>query len=875
MSSSSWKQLHEKYVTMSDLPRIRSVLKPDGKTSVLKNASQTSNKTAVPGKRFTCRVCGLSFESSKEQRAHFKSDAHVQCLRDRKHGIATPPVVPTREKGDATVSSSSLIVSPDSVSIKGTLERLGDGDVIGVSVRHCRRVPKIVFRLRIKERTATDLPGNKVEDVYDVRLTMWRALVTDTKRSSTSLIPQMILPVLQSKDAAWCVLLLRSGDFAGAIFDNKSQRPICHKTIHRYTTRRKQGGSQSKRDNSGGAKPRSAGAKLRRYNEVEFAREVRALLCEDPAWVSALDRCNLVFVSRPRELGAILFDNAGSAKAAPFARGDPRLRRVPIMVQRPTFKEVTRVYTTLLMSKVSICRPDDDDEEVGGKGGSEDGEQGQDDDVGKSRMSKVKDGTIVVTEATGISTTTNTVDASSSSSKERDVDGVVLSTSSDSVDAFESNFCTVCLEMLGSDDDGVVSTESVAKCCGDARSKEDDSSGKFAPKKRDNAKSPTVDRSQQKRKGEVPNVYQLPCRHRFHTRCIVPWLLEYASCPICRTDALAIDVGVPDTDLYQACEAGDLDAAKSALDSYAEDLPVSVDTFMSLRCGTRGLTSLHAASMNGHQPVVDWLLESGASPCVRDFRNRAPYYLAKNKAMRNAFRRYRGRCPEKWDYGEASIPDALTEEMEQQRRKRGQRKREKRRRARKKKGEKAKTCDDNLAISSSSTASHANASSSSDESKTAVSNDGTWSFLRDDHFEAAARAQRWRKLARSLGIRDEDALMLAALKGGGDSHTVLQSAEFALEAGIPVEDVLASLQLNDDDDDDDDCGGGDTERRQEETSSSKTLRSETCVACSKAISRDDALRKNGFVYCDQPCIRRHRRDLAASAAESRQRARGA
>ena len=61
----------------------------------------------------------------------------------------------------------------------------------------------------------------------------------------------------------WTVLMLRSGHFAGAVFDKDNA--IVHKTFHRYTTRRKQGGAQSACDGSGNA-PKSAGASLRRYN---------------------------------------------------------------------------------------------------------------------------------------------------------------------------------------------------------------------------------------------------------------------------------------------------------------------------------------------------------------------------------------------------------------------------------------------------------------------------------------------------------------------------------------------------------------------------------------------------------------------------------
>lgn len=60
-----------------------------------------------------------------------------------------------------------------------------------------------------------------------------------------------------------------------------SQKPqpemqiIAHKTFHRYTTRRKQGGSQSVNDNAKGF-AKSAGAQLRRYGE-QALREVSSV----------------------------------------------------------------------------------------------------------------------------------------------------------------------------------------------------------------------------------------------------------------------------------------------------------------------------------------------------------------------------------------------------------------------------------------------------------------------------------------------------------------------------------------------------------------------------------------------------------------------
>lgn len=51
-----------------------------------------------------------------------------------------------------------------------------------------------------------------------------------------------------------------------------------HKTFRTYTTRQKQGGSQSSRDNQSGSNIRSAGASLRRRNEASL-QMVRKMTC--------------------------------------------------------------------------------------------------------------------------------------------------------------------------------------------------------------------------------------------------------------------------------------------------------------------------------------------------------------------------------------------------------------------------------------------------------------------------------------------------------------------------------------------------------------------------------------------------------------------
>ena len=112
--------------------------------------------------------------------------------------------------------------------------------------------------------------------------------------------PYISLDKICASKFRWAVFLLRSGRFAGAVFEK--DKALCHKTFQRYTTRRKQGGAQSASDASGKAK--SAGATLRRYNEVALKQDVAALLVE---WKDVLKDAELIFLSSGKTERATFF----------------------------------------------------------------------------------------------------------------------------------------------------------------------------------------------------------------------------------------------------------------------------------------------------------------------------------------------------------------------------------------------------------------------------------------------------------------------------------------------------------------------------------------------------------------------------------------
>ncbi|KAG0087911.1 hypothetical protein BGZ93_009512 [Podila epicladia] len=150
----------------------------------------------------------------------------------------------------------------------------------------------------------------------------------------------------------WTMLLLGGGHFAGMVIDLTGQvkrysrvremKIEAHKTFHRYTVRRKNGGAQS----SFGA-ANSAGAMVRMYNETALKLEVRGLL---EKWSEWIQKSEMVFIHAPgNNRRTVIYD--GSIIAA--AEKEGRLRSIPFVTRRPTLTELKRCYSELTVVKVS------------------------------------------------------------------------------------------------------------------------------------------------------------------------------------------------------------------------------------------------------------------------------------------------------------------------------------------------------------------------------------------------------------------------------------------------------------------------------------------------------------------------------------------
>ena len=126
--------------------------------------------------------------------------------------------------------------------------------------------------------------------------------------------------------------------------------------LFRYTTRRKQGGSQAKHDGAKGH-ARSAGANLRRQQAEELRREVTSLVTE---WSEALSTCRFIFLSVTRENRSLFFQSSQKNKGSDAKRkqrlldkSDRRILNVPFQTHRPSLKEIKRMYQNLLSFEVT------------------------------------------------------------------------------------------------------------------------------------------------------------------------------------------------------------------------------------------------------------------------------------------------------------------------------------------------------------------------------------------------------------------------------------------------------------------------------------------------------------------------------------------
>jgi len=286
---------------------------------------------------FLCSSCRVSFDDAADLRAHCKSQWHIHNVKVQSSSnsssgdSANEPVSETEfeemqqaaaaaAEADQSDSASSGSEWSDSEKDESVAERKVQQDV---DVNHGSN--------RIQFYTPTH------------KLSVWKAMLLQSPSTPPSHLPLHLkcLDYMHSfrslpSVANIAVIMLSGGRFTAAIWNGDTC--ISHKSFQRYTTRRKQGGTQAAHDNAKGA-AKSIGSTIRRKEAVRFAEETRAILT---AWSAFIAQCHRIFIFAPSANQQLLF---GSNPTPLFDKNDPRIRSIPFPTYRPTLEEATRVHT--------------------------------------------------------------------------------------------------------------------------------------------------------------------------------------------------------------------------------------------------------------------------------------------------------------------------------------------------------------------------------------------------------------------------------------------------------------------------------------------------------------------------------------------------
>eukprot|EP00834_Sanchytrium_tribonematis_P002834 NODE_96_length_20709_cov_1.429161.p3 type:complete len:411 gc:universal NODE_96_length_20709_cov_1.429161:17702-16470(-) len=252
----------------------------------------------------TCNDCQVGFVNGEEMRDHYKSQGHIENIINKLNAVD----IEEEHKG-----------------IEETITIVNKSDMLVCSAEN---------------NTIAIFP-----QLFDKSL--FANLSVETLNSQLK----------RFSNQKWGFLLLSGGDFAGAIFDLNSGKVLCHKSIHRYTTRRKQGGGQSSHDQSKG-KASSAGSSIRRHNEVALVSDIVAFVSGE----ALFQEVDVIWLYGAKKNELIL-------KNCLYQCGNfKETKKVPLSLGKPTFKVARDCFESLYnfqsaefdVIKVSLLPSDND-----------------------------------------------------------------------------------------------------------------------------------------------------------------------------------------------------------------------------------------------------------------------------------------------------------------------------------------------------------------------------------------------------------------------------------------------------------------------------------------------------------------------------------
>jgi hypothetical protein len=320
----------------------------------------------------------VSYNSVQEQRSHVRSDHHRYNIKAQLRGNAPLEEIEFAKaigELDESISGSESSETEEEDSEEAASTALSTLLKKQAKLSHPNEDPEmtetpITPKHPIFWLSSSGLPSNKSLGVYRAIFSNEEqdepAHLVDTLRrkqlapikARTNKASNVQDPAASGPHIFMC--MIGGGHFAAMLVslapeihrkqggvEDRQARVIAHKTFHRYTTRRKQGGSQSASDASRGA-AHSAGSSLRRYNEAALEKDIREVLSD---WKGMIDTAELLFVRATGKTNRkTLF---GQYDGQVLRQNDPRLRGFPFNTRRATQGELMRSFKELTRMKVS------------------------------------------------------------------------------------------------------------------------------------------------------------------------------------------------------------------------------------------------------------------------------------------------------------------------------------------------------------------------------------------------------------------------------------------------------------------------------------------------------------------------------------------
>lgn len=321
----------------------------------LKKSQDSLNSISEATTWRRCRTCRCTFETKEEHRGHFSTPWHLYNVKNTS-SKGEPPL--TQDEYDAMMMSeiggdvitSQKHCTDEEEKEEGEEEEEAESSDNGEGDDNDNEDEENDDVEDIEEEIPGRTPMVIFSDVKGEQIVVWRCvleaisgvkkLVTIGNEEGVRSACQAFVRNIRSTKASskWAVFMCRSGYFAGAVFDGRTL--VAHKTFSRYTSRKKQGKSQSNYD-AGGKHPHSAGAAKRRYQEKRYVEDVNQVVM---SWCKDLSAaaCHLVLVSAPkvqRSGKLLLFDGSPLVEAS-----DVRVRKVPFPTRRPSLAEVESIH---------------------------------------------------------------------------------------------------------------------------------------------------------------------------------------------------------------------------------------------------------------------------------------------------------------------------------------------------------------------------------------------------------------------------------------------------------------------------------------------------------------------------------------------------